>query len=248
MELTVIGSGSRGNCYLLSNEKEALVIECGMPFMEVKMALDFNISKIVGVLLTHEHGDHAKCVNDYLNNRINVWMSEGTDKALKGKIKSNYLPLLLTAGCKTKIGNFTILPFDVKHDAAEPLGFLISHDEIGVMLFATDTYYLPYTFANLTNILIECNYRDDILQANIEKGHLPVQLRNRTLESHMSFKTCREALLANDLSKVNNIVLIHLSDGNSNAKEFKRDIHSATGKTVHIAEKGLKININTHPF
>ena len=116
------------------------------------------------------------------------------------------------------------------------------------MLFATDTYFLPYKFEGLTNILIECNYREDILKRNIESGKIPPSHYNRLLESHMSFATCKEALLANDLRKVNNIVLIHLSDGNSNAEEFQKDIHLATGKAVHIADRGLKINFNKTPF
>jgi phosphoribosyl 1,2-cyclic phosphodiesterase len=246
MELIILGSSSRGNGYILSNDSEALVIECGQPLLEVKKELDFNVNKVVGAIVSHEHGDHSKYVNDFLNNRINVYMSPGTDKALKTTAK--YLPLLVKSGERKKLGNFTVLAFDVKHDCNEPLGFLIHHPEMGNMLFATDTYYLPYNFDGLTNILIECNYREDILQANIEKGNLPKALRNRTLQSHMSFATCKEALLANDLSKVNNIVLIHLSDGNSNADEFKRDIHAATGKTVHIAERGLRIPFNKTPF
>ena len=47
---------------------------------------------------------------------------------------------------------------------------------------------------------------------------------------------------------VNNIILIHLSDGNSNACELQKRIHEATGKTVHFADKGIIININKTPF
>ena len=249
MELTVLGSSSKGNGYVLQNDNEALVVEAGVSLKEVKKAVDFNVNKIVGVLVSHEHGDHAKYTNDFIRNRINVYASKGTWDSVLSKISRGFLsPRLIYSGVKRQIGNFTVLPFDVKHDASEPLGFLISHPEIGLMLFATDTYYLPYCFAGLTNILIECNYREDILKRNIESGKIPPSHYNRLLESHMSFKTCKEALLANDLRKVNNIVLIHLSDGNSNAEEFKKDIHEATGKTVHIADKGLKINFNKQPF
>jgi hypothetical protein len=64
----------------------------------------------------------------------------------------------------------------------------------------------------------------------------------------MSFETCREELLANDLRAVNSIVLIHLSDLNSNADEFREGIREATGKTVYIAQKGMKIEFNKTPF
>ena len=95
---------------------------------------------------------------------------------------------------------------------------------------------------------IECNYRHDLLENHITAGRIPAALLDRTLESHMSFDTCKEALLVNDLSKVNNIVLIHLSDGNSNAEEFRNDIHKATGKTVWVADKGMSIKFNKTPF
>ena len=248
MELSILGSSSFGNCYIIQNETEALVIECGVSFKEVKKALDFNISKVVGAIVTHEHLDHAKCVNDFLEARINVFMSAGTNSALCSKFKASFLPFLIEPGIKFKIGNFTVLPFKVKHDAKEPLGFLINHSETGNVLFATDTYYLPYRFENLNNILIEANYSTDILKRNIEAGRIPAMLRDRTLQSHMSYETCKEALLANDLSKVNNIILIHLSNGNSDEAHFKRDLHEATGKTIHIADSGMKLSFNKTPF
>lgn len=246
MELSILGSSSDGNCYIIQNETEALVLECGVSFKEVKKALNFNISKVVGALVTHEHGDHAKYINDFLQARITVWLSEGTMSKLN--LKSKFLPLLLSDMKHIKIGNFRILPFKVKHDAAEPMGFLINHPDTGNVLFATDTYFLPNRFANLNNVLIEANYRMDLLKRNIEAGRVPSILRDRTLQSHMSFETCKEALLANDLSQVNNIVLIHLSNGNSNADEFQRDMQEATGKTIHIADSGMIIPFNKTPF
>lgn len=247
MELKILGSSSKGNCYILESQSEALVLECGIPFLEVKKALDFNISKVAGVLVSHEHGDHAKYAYDFFNSRIPVYMSVGTSYSVLKK-PTHHAVHLVCSGRKEQIGNFTILPFEVKHDAIEPLGFLIYHPECGLTLFATDTYFLPFTFSGLNNVLIECNYRLDLLENNIQAGRIPKALRDRTLESHMSFETCKEALLANDLTAVNNIVLIHLSDGNSNAEEFRRDIYHATGKTVHIADKGLQIHFNKSPF
>lgn len=246
MELTVLGSSSSGNCYVLQNENEALVIEAGVSLKEVKKAVDFNVSKIIGAIVSHEHGDHAKYIQEFLDMRIPVYVSAGTKRSIK--IKGFFLTFLIESGVIKPIGNFMILPFGTKHDASEPLGFLISHPEIGVLLFATDTYYLPYKFEGLTNVMIECNYRADILNRNIESGKIPKSHYIRLLQSHMSFDTCKEALEANDLSKVNNIILLHLSYGNSNADEFKRDIQQATGKNVHVADKGLKISLNRTPF
>lgn len=53
MKLKIIGSGSSGNCYILESDTEALIIEAGLPFLEVKKALNFNVRKIVGVVASH---------------------------------------------------------------------------------------------------------------------------------------------------------------------------------------------------
>ena len=131
-----------------------------------------------------------------------------------------------------------MLPFKVKHDCAEPVGFLltIQNWESG---FATDTYYLPNRFANVNHWLIECNYRKDILDYKTPEGFNKI-LRDRTLQSHMSYDTCISALKANDLTMCKNIVLIHLSDRNSNAKEFREGVVRNFGKPTYIAQKGLK--------
>lgn len=247
MELKILGSNSASNCYVFDNGKEALVVECGMPFKEVKKTVNFDISRIVGCLISHEHGDHAKEVQKFIDSRIPVYMSNGTAKSLDLDMKNRLLSTMVDSGIY-HIGNFTVQAFNVQHDCAEPFGFLIHHPETGMILFATDTYYLAYTFRGLNNILIECNYRLDILEANIATGRVPAITRDRTIKSHMSYETCQETLLANDLSAVNNIVLIHLSNGNSNAVDFQKGIHEATGKTVHIADKGMVLNFNKTPF
>lgn len=242
MKLTIIGSNSAGNCYVLQNETEALILECGMPFPLVQQALDFNLSKVAAALVSHEHGDHAKYITEFQRRGIQVYASAGTFKA------KNLAGNILQQQHMVKIGNFAVLPFPLKHDCAEPLGFLISHPETGTIVFATDTYYLPYRFNGVNHWLIECNYRKDILDKNCPAGSFKKILRDRTLESHMSYETCRNALTANDLSHTKTITLIHLSDGNSNAREFKAGIEKATGKTTYIASRNMEINYKKMPF
>ena len=248
MELKILGSSSAGNCYIFDNGKEALVVECGVAFNEVKKAVNFDIARIVGALVSHEHEDHAKEVQKFLKMRIPVFTSVGTIKAMNIKSNNHLLDMVKVGQPAIRVKNFIVLPFNVQHDAAEPLGFLIHHPEMGTVLFATDTYYLAHTFSGLNNILIECNYSSDILDRNTKNSCIPKAQRDRTIQSHMSFDTCKETLLANDLSAVNNIVLIHLSDGNSNALEFQQGIQVATGKTVHVADKGMTLKFNKTPF
>jgi len=246
MQLKVLGSSSHGNSYLLENDREALMLEAGVKFAEVKRALNYNITKVVGCLITHEHKDHAGQINEFLNATIPVYASAGTINKIK--INGSRLPMICKARKLFMLGGFRIIPFGTMHDSAEPLGFFINHKETGNILFATDTYYLPCTFEGLNNILIECNYRLDILNENIEYGLVPEIVRNRTIQSHMSYEHCVQALQANDLKAVNNIILIHLSDGNSNAAEFEQGIKKLTSKNVQIARSGLIINFNKTPF
>jgi len=79
-------------------------------------------------------------------------------------------------------------------------------------------------------------------------GENPKFLHDRVITSHMSLDNCKGMLGANDLTAVNNIVLIHLSDGNSDARRFKKEVEEQTGKTVHVAEAGMVLDFNKTPF
>lgn len=246
MTLHVINSNSSGNAYILENGQEALLIECGVRFEKIKQAFNFNFRKLVGCLLSHEHGDHAKSVLDVLRMGKDVYASAGTHTALN--TLGHYRAKVVRSGHEYFVGGFKIKPFDTKHDVAEPLGFLIHHPETGVVLFLTDSYYSEHRFPGLNNIIVEANYCQKILDGRVAAGANPKFLRDRVISSHMSLETCKGMLCANDLSKVSNIVLIHLSDSNSNEDQFKREMEEATGKPVHIAVPGLKIPFNKKPF
>ena len=246
MRLKVLGSGSSGNCFLLENDSECLVLEAGVDFKEVLKALDFNISKVAGCLVSHEHKDHSKYIKQFIQSGIKIYMSAGTAEVIK--IKSHYINTV-PAGKAFKIGNYNIIAFKVQHDAVEPFGFYINHNETGNILFATDTYYISNRFKDLNNILIECNYDSDILQKNIQNGVLSQALKNRIIRSHMELQTCIDCLKANDTRQVCNVVLIHLSDINSNAEDFKRKIQNIMPfSDVYIAEKGLDVEFNKYKF
>lgn len=246
MKLSIISSGSVGNAYILHNDNEALLIECGVNFKAIKAALKFNLSKVVGCIVSHEHGDHAKGINDVLAAGIKVYASAGTHKACG--TSNHHCSQIVQAGKMFTVGNFQIMPFDVQHDVNEPFGFLIKHEETGKVLFLTDTYYCAYTFKGLNNIIIEANYCKTIIDQRVKDGANPKFLRDRVLTSHMSLQTCKEMLAANDMTAVNNIVLIHLSDGNSDEKRFVKEVTAQTGKRVIAANAGIVMDFNKDPF
>lgn len=113
---------------------------------------------------------------------------------------------------------------------------------MGNTVFLTDLVYSKYLFPSVNNWLIEANYDEELV--NSSNGFLS----QRIVNSHLSLQNCIKLLQANDLSKTNNVVLIHLSERNSNAKEFKRKVSEATNKFVTIAEPNLVIDFNISPF
>ena len=245
MDLQILGSSSAGNCYLLTNGSETLVLEAGVPLMEVKKAVDFNIRKIVGCCISHEHLDHAKYAIEYMKAGIPVFCSQGTKNRIDNCL---YQPTEIFHGKQIKIGNFEIKPFDIIHDAENPFGFLIKHPDCGKGLFLTDTHYSEYSFSGLHFIMVECNYSDRCLSDAILEGRTPAFLRQRIESSHMSLATCKELLSANDLSKVRNIVLIHLSAQNSDPAGFQREVEKMTGINTCVASKGMTVNLSPFLF
>lgn len=246
MKLKVISSSSAGNAYLFETRDEALLIECGVRFDRIKQAIGFNLRKIKGCLITHEHLDHCFAVNDVLRAGIEVHATEGTLKAMN--VSDHHRAIELVQLIPSHMGGFRVIAFDTVHDTKEPVGFLINHAECGNVLFLTDTVYSPYTFRGLNNVIIEANYCERIIDERYQSGKLEKFLRDRVIESHLSIQNCITLLKANDLSTVNNIVLIHLSDKHSEAERFKKEVQLLTGKNVTIADKGMEIEFNKTAF
>lgn len=247
MELKVINTGSDGNSYVLqSSNYEMLIIECGVNIKKIIEGINFNVNNVSGCLVTHEHSDHSKEIKKVLSYGINIYTTKGTHKACK--TENHYRAKIIQSGKIETIGSFKVLPFDIKHDANEPVGFVIKHEECGNVLFLTDTVYSPYKFANLNNIIIEVNFSQEIIDKKLTVDEDKLFLRNRIIQSHFSLENALKLFEVNDISNVNNIVLIHLSDTNSNAKQFKETITKATGKNVVIAENNMNIDFNLTPF
>ena len=231
IEITSLASGSSGNCYRVTDGNTPLLLECGIPFKQIKQGLDFQTSELAGCLVSHCHMDHCKAVKDVMKAGIDCYASKGTFDALG--ISGHRAAAVWPRGL-FEIGTWIVLPFQTEHDAAEPLGFLLySRETREKLLFATDTFYVRYRFRCLTHLMIECNYALDILQDNVSAGRIAPDRKNRLLKSHFSLANVKEFLMANDLSRVREIHLIHLSNDNSDAARFKREIQELTGKMVY---------------
>jgi len=232
MEIKVLASGSSGNAYRISDGTTSLLLDAGIPLKAIQVGCGFKVSQIKGCFVTHNHQDHSKAAKGLMKLGVDIYTSKGTIDAC-GLIGHRAHPLKELQ--EITVGTFKVLPFDVQHDAPEPLGFLFTSEETKEkLLYFTDTYYLKYKFNGLTHIMGEANYSKIVLEKNIRNGSLPVELAKRLYKSHMSIESFLEVLKANDLSKVRQIYLMHLSDGNSDAEDFKRQVRELTGAEVYV--------------
>jgi phosphoribosyl 1,2-cyclic phosphodiesterase len=233
MKFTPIASSSKGNAYLVEADGVApLLLEAGIPISQLREKLKFGITKLAGCLISHAHGDHSKSVKEVMKAGVDTYMSQGTIEALYAG--SYHRARRLKAAELTEIGPWRVLPFELVHDAPEPLGFFIAHEE-DRLLFIPDTAYSVDRFEGVTIAAIEANYIDEILSANILRGSLPPVVGHRTRRNHMSLKTLIELLKANDLSRCQQIWLLHLSDGNSDEKRMIMEVQRATGIPTRAA-------------
>lgn len=213
--------------------------------LEVKKYMKFDISTIVACISSHQHQDHAKYIGDYLKSGIKVLALHDVFES-RGVAGNPY--------CKEiepmhgyKVGGFKILPLPVVHDVP-CVGFIIDHEEMGKLLFITDTMMIEYQLPKLNHIMIEANYDDGILQYNIDNAIVPASMRDRLEHSHMELQTAKEVLRVNDISSVNEIILLHLSNTNSDAAKFQREVEEVSGKPVYVAKKGMELTLTKDPY
>lgn len=239
MRLITVGTGSSGNTYLLTNGTETLVIDAGVPFMEVKKALDFVIQGIVGVIVTHTHKDHSKYASDYATAGIPVWKPYETAIA---KAEGEDLARWRIPHTRIGFGGFDIQSFECIHDVP-CVGYVIQHKDIGKMVYVTDTEYVRYTFRNLNVLLVEANYSDAYINREAAKYR-------HVLTGHMSIDTAVSCIKVNASPDLNHVILCHLSDGWSNEKEFLEAVKAVVpaGCTVDVADAGRVVDVGLLPF
>lgn len=240
MFLKCLGSSSKGNCYLLGSEKECLILECGVRMQEVKKALHFDLRKVVGCIATHGHKDHIGYLKDFLAANIPIY----TNDEVVEEVEVVYGELLHGIPEKRPfhLGGFRITPFYVPHDGTPCFAYQIIHEEIGKLLFLTDLEYCKYKFKDISQVLIEANYsKESINQGNPNFGHI--------IKGHMELQTTLDFLYTNDNPSLMNVVLLHLSDSNSDSEYFtQKAIEIVSGANVYVADVGMEIQLNKEPF
>lgn len=241
MTLKCIGSSSSGNSYaLIDNDNKILLLDLGLPAKEIKRAIDYRISDVVGAVVTHRHLDHSKSVKDFLKMGIPIY-----------EPYTGYRPM---SGFRSfSVSSFDLTDLNGKwmHTNADGsecpcYGFLITHPDMGRLLYITDTELVKWRFKGINHILISCNYIKDNLDAeNLAK-------RNHVLRGHMELETVKEFIKANASDSLQNVILCHLSAENSDAERMVAEVKKIVPwANVCVAERGLEVELrskNKCPF
>lgn len=235
MNIKIIASGSKENCYHISDGETEILIECGCSIAKIRKALDYKLHNISACLISHEHKDHCKSANELMHCGIDCYMTSGTKKALYPMFLYDPFLKKITYLEQFTIGTYTIIAFQTEHDASEPCGFIVySNVTNKKLLFATDTYYIRFKFANINYYMIECNYSSEILNKRIEENPSEQAKVKRLLRSHFALENVIEFFGNQDLSYAEKIYLIHLSNTNADNELFKSEIQKKTGLLVEV--------------
>lgn len=229
-KLHVLGSSSKGNGYILEVGDDILIIECGFRLRDVYRKIGFEARKIRAVIVSHNHGDHAKYIDEYIRQGFPIMCP-------CSMVEEFNIPNRQLADMDNP---FKIVPFDLYHDVPCS-GFLVYHALFGKLLFVTDTYMAPYRFEDIRLAIVEANYSSKILHDNLINRTIPEVYAERVKVSHMELDKSIEILKR--IHKLERVLLIHLSSQNSNADEFKNKVKSELGVPVDIAQANMTIEI-----
>lgn len=223
MRIKTIGTGSSGNAYILTTSQgKHLLLDAGLPIMDIKKGLNFDLGNLEGCIVTHEHRDHLRSASKIENMGIRVFRPY--------ELPPKFL--------KTHIGDFEITSFSVPHNGTENRAFYIKADEERI-LYATDFEYIAYDLRkqHLTVMLVECNYMDTMLGENTHIQH--------TVLGHASLNTCKGVVKTNATEDLKAVILIHASEsGCLNKAQAVSEVQAIVPKAkVYMATKGLTVDI-----
>lgn len=234
IDIKVFGSGSSGNGYVIDNGTDQLLLEAGIKYKDVAVGLGFDFSRVRGMLITHEHGDHSKYIKQFIDKTtIDVYMSAGTAAALE--LEPSYRIHLVRPFQQLHLGTWSVTGFSVQHDAAEPLGYVCDTNAGQRLLYVTDTYYVRYKFNDITHMLVEMNYAEDLATFNETHNGYNHSLHKRIYTSHFEEQASLKFIDANRSRALQQVMLIHVSATNGDPERFKAATQEITGVPVSVA-------------
>lgn len=190
----------------------------------------------IGILI-----EHAEYTKQYVQAGINVYGSDETQTSLEtitGERIKAIQPLK-----KLRLGNFTLIPFEVPHDSdLTCYGYLIKHEDIGKLLFLTDLMFCPYNFKKqkINHMLIEANYMNEL----VDKSNPNI---THVLKGHCELNTSLDIVKANYTNSLRNVIFCHLSKKNCDDEEVLKQAEKVANCPIYVAKKGMQIELSL-PF
>lgn len=222
LQFCSFASGSSGNSYLVKDEKTAILIDAGISGKRILQGLEETGTPretVSALLITHEHIDHVKSI-PVLTKRIpdlRVFANSPTWESIERPVPQECRCTFET-GTEFTVGDMTVRPFPIPHDAAEPVGFSIFEGGRQISI-CTDVGYITDQIADeiceADLLLLEANHEREMLLM----GRYPYPLKQRILgdEGHLSNVSCGECLgqIIERSNKKRQVLLGHLSRENN---------------------------------
>jgi phosphoribosyl 1,2-cyclic phosphodiesterase len=215
-------SGSSGNCGLVFTETTGILIDAGIPARRVWQGftdIGFSVDRLKGLLITHEHSDHARCIDPVAGKKkdLPIYANEKTWTKLTTRVSFERRQSFTKQAFS--IGDIEIEAFDVSHDAIEPVGFSFSSGGRQISLM-TDTgcipEFLPDSVLDADLLILEANHDVNLLRV----GRYPWFLKQRIMgeQGHLSNEAAGfwlVDLLKKTAKKERVVLLAHLSSENN---------------------------------
>lgn len=218
IRLSVLGSGSSGNATVVWSDSTALLIDAGLSAREIGRRLEqvgLPLSALRAVCVTHEHSDHTAGLR-VLNQRhgVALYGNAGTVDALREDEELRALPWkIFCTGQPFPVGDLTVHPFSVPHDAYEPVGFTISCGAVRAAV-VTDiglpTTLVRQRLRDCHVVVLESNHDERLLQESSRPWSLKQRIMGR--QGHLSNRRAAELLAEVATPALQQVYLAHLSE------------------------------------
>jgi phosphoribosyl 1,2-cyclic phosphodiesterase len=188
VQLTILGSGSGGNCAYLETDEARILIDAGFSGRQIRQRLA-TIARapesIHGILITHEHSDHISGLTGLAAKwQMPVYCNRLTWEAIEAQLQIQIDAHLFVTGDSFVIGDVTIETFPVPHDACDPVGFLLRTPagNIGILTDLGHVTKLVVERIRPANVLLlEANHDLKMLRDDTRR---PWSLKQRILSRH----------------------------------------------------------------
>ena len=217
LEVCVLASGSSGNSVYIASSNTRILIDAGLSAKQVAVRLEeigVAPESVNGICVSHEHGDHIAGIR-VLQKRhgIPVYANAGTLNGIMRQPKSHEISAkVFQTGAAFEIGDITVEPFSVPHDAYEPVGFRLRTGDtcVGVVTdLGMPTALIRDKLKGCNAIIVEANHDEDLLREAPRPWPLKQRIRSR--QGHLSNIDAARLIAESATESLEHVFLAHLS-------------------------------------